>query len=91
MSELNHALIDALFLVAQEEESTASLERIRNAAFQKLEKGEVKSLVSTSLNGKSYSYNLARPADELFAAVSLAIRKYNRGLITSTEVDFSNI
>ena len=91
MSDINYSLVDAFYLIAEEEESTASLEVIRNAAFQKLQAGETKSLVSTSLNGKSFSYNVSQSADVLFTAISLAIRKYNRGVVASTEVDFSSI
>lgn len=91
MSDINHALVDAFYLIAEEEGDTASLETIRNAAFQKLQGGEAKALVSTSVNGKSFSYNISQPAEILFATVSAAIRKYNRGLVTATEVDFSSI
>jgi hypothetical protein len=90
-NEINHTLVDAFLLIAEEEGNTLSLEAIANAAFAKLANGESKSLVSTSLNGKSFSYNVSKPADELFAAVSLAIRKFNRGLLRVSTVDFSQL
>lgn len=88
---LNYELADAFLLIIQEEESTESIETLRNTAFAKLQNGEGKTLVSSSLNGKSFSYQVHSSATEVFAASSFAIRKYNRGLIRSTETDFSKI
>jgi hypothetical protein len=90
-TEVNFPLVEAFYDICVEEGNTTSIEAIRNAAFQKLGCGEAKSLVSTSLNGKSFSYNISQPAEALFAAASLAIRRFNRGFITVTYSDLSGI
>jgi len=81
----------ALYQIAIEEGNTQSLEAIRNLALSKIAKGEVKSLVSSSLNSKSFNFNISKAADVLFTEVSWAIRKFNLGTITATEFDFSNL
>lgn len=53
--------------------------------------GEVKSLINSSLNSKSFSFNISLPADKLFAEVSQAIRAYNTGLVTAIQFDFSRL
>jgi hypothetical protein len=79
----------ACLQIAYEEGNTTSLEKIRNQAFAKLQAGEVKSLITTTLNGKSATYNLAMPADKMFAEMSWAIRAFNKGVITNTTFDFT--
>lgn len=79
----------ALLQIAREEGNTLSLESIRNAAFQKLQTGETKSLVSTSVNSKSFTYSISKAADVLFAEVSWAIDTFNNGIVTGTTFDFS--
>lgn len=74
--------------IAREEGNTTSLEEIRNQAFAKLATGEVKSLITTTLNGKSATFTLSKPADALFAEVSWAIKAFNRGIVTNTTFDF---
>jgi hypothetical protein len=92
MADLDFNLVDAFLLICEEEGSSASIEAIRrNAAFEKISSGEIRSLVSSSLNGKSFNYNLSATADIVFNAASRAIRIYNRGIIKATEVDFSGI
>ena len=81
------ALVYALLEIANEEGNTASLETIRNAAFAKMQCGEAKTLITSSLNGKSFSYSLSKPADVLFTEVTQAIRLYNNGIITTTTFD----
>jgi hypothetical protein len=81
----------ALYTICVEEQSTTSIEDLRNAALAKMASGEVKSLVSSSLNGKSFSFQISKPADELFIAATQAIRAYNNGIITATQLDFTNI
>jgi hypothetical protein len=61
MSPFARALLD----IAKEEGNTLSLETIRNAAYQKLAAGNVKALISTSVNSKSFTYNVSMPANEL--------------------------
>jgi hypothetical protein len=78
-----------LLQICQEESSTASVEAIRNKAFEKLAVGEMKSLISSTVNGKSFNFNISMAADELFSQASEAIRLYNSGIIRSTEPDFS--
>lgn len=81
----------ALLQIAQEEGSTVTLEEMRNAALAKLAAGELKSLVSSTVNGKSFSFQINKPADILFQEASQAIKLYNQGVVTATEVDFSCI
>jgi len=81
----------ALYDICLEEGDTASIESIRNLAFQKIQKGEVKSIVSSSINGKSVNFNVSQPADKLFADASLAIRLFNKGRVVVTQLDFSHI
>ena len=80
---------EALYQIALEEGNTLTLEGIRNSALQMLQSGETKSLVSTTVNSKSFSFHISKPADVLFAEVSWAIRKFNNGIITGTIFDFS--
>lgn len=87
----SNSFVLALYQIAKEEGSTESLEAIRNLAFAKIAAGEVKTLVNSSLNGKSYSLNVSKAADVLFAEVSEAIRMFNTGRVTSTSPDFSQI
>lgn len=84
-------LAQALYIICQEENSTTSVELIRNKAFEKLQSGEVKSIVSSSLNGKAFSVNVSKPADVLFTEATWAIRMFNRGIVTASEIDFSGI
>jgi len=84
-----NSFVLALFQIATEEGNTQSIELLRNAAFQKLQTGETKSLVTSSLNSKSFSYNVSKPADELFAEASQAIRLYNSGTLTATQFDWT--
>ena len=84
-------LADALYTICCEEGSTATVEALRNLAFQKLQTGEVKTIVSSSINGKSANWNVSQPADKLFSDASLAIRLFNQGRNVVTQVDFSHI
>jgi len=70
----------AVLEIANEEGSTVSLEAIRNKAFAKLQSGEAKTLITSSLNGKSFSYLISKPADALFTEVTQTIRgKWGKG------------
>lgn len=82
---------EALLVICNEENSTATVEAIRNAALSKIMTGEAKSLISSSINGKSFSFNISKPADQLFAEASQAIIAYRGGRFTATEADFSLI
>ena len=82
---------EALHLICVEEESTATVETIRNKALQKLLAGEAKSLVSSSVNGKSFSFSISKPADAMFAEASAAIAAYRGERINATQADFSGI
>ena len=81
----------ALFCICQEENSTTSVEQIRNAALAKLATGEVTTLVNTSLNGKSFSVNVSKSADVLFTDATAAIKAFNGGTIKASQIDFSGI
>ena len=81
----------ALYQICLEENSTTSVELIRNAAFAKLATGEVTTLVNTSLNGKSFSVNVSKPADVLFTDAGAAIAQFNGRVLKASEVDFSGI
>lgn len=84
-----NAFAQALYDICLEEQSTATIEAMRNAALAKIAAGEVKSLVSSSLNGKSFSSNVSLPADKVFENAAWAIREYNRGNITVTVNDMT--
>jgi hypothetical protein len=90
-SSLNLPLAEAFYTLCTEEQSTASIEALRNKAFAKLAAGEGKSLISSTLNGKSLSYQISTSATELFTAATYAIKRYNQGQITVIETDFSGI
>jgi hypothetical protein len=81
----------ALYDICLEEESTASVEAIRNSALSKVAGGEVKTLISSSLNSKSFNFNVSLPADKVLEASSWAIREYNRGTVTAIQFDFSRL
>jgi hypothetical protein len=85
------ALILGFVQIMEEEGNSSSIEAIRNLALAKLATGEVKTLVSSSVNSKSFSFQVSMPAEELFGAVSEAIRRFNSGVIGSTEIDFSGV
>jgi hypothetical protein len=79
----------ACLQICHEEGNSLSIQRIRNEALQKLMSGEVKSLVTTTLNGKSATFTVPMSPDKVFAETSWAIRAYDRGVITNTTFDFS--
>jgi len=78
----------ALLEIANEEGNTATLEGIRNNALKKILAGEVKTLITSSLNGKNFSYSVSKAADVTFTESSQAIRLYNKGIITNTTFDW---
>ena len=82
------SFVYALLEIANEEGDTATLEGIRNNALKRILGGEVKTLVTSSLNGKSFSYNVSLSADLTFTQASQAIRLYNNGIITNTTFDW---
>lgn len=84
-------IAEALYQICLEENSTSTIESIRNAALSKILGGEAKSLVSSSINGKSFSFSISKPADVLFAEASQAIIAFRGGRYTATEADFSQI
>jgi hypothetical protein len=84
-------LASALYQICLEEGNTSSIEAIRNLALQKIQAGEVKTIVSSSINGKSVNFNVSQPADKLFAEASIAIRLFNNGRVTVTQVDFTRV
>jgi len=53
-------LTSVLYDICPEEGDTASIEFVRNLASQKIQKGEVKSIVSSSINGKSVNFNVSQ-------------------------------
>ena len=87
----SEAIIAGFVSIMEEDGSSSAIEAIRNKAFAKLTSGEAKTLVSTSLNSKSFSYNVSMPAEELFGLAAEAIRKFNSGIVRVTEPDFSGI
>ena len=66
----SNSFVLALYEIAREENSTESLEAIRNQAFAKLASGEAKSLVNSSLNGKSFGFTISKSADGGFEGAS---------------------
>lgn len=88
-----NSFVSALLQICQEEGNTETVESIRNQAFQKLMSGEGSALISSSLNGKSFSKQMFKTADVMFSETSEAIRIFNNGgaPIRNTTVDFSGI
>ncbi len=84
-------IAEAFYNICLEEGNSSTVETIRNAALNKIMGGEAKSLISSSVNGKSFSFNISKPADQLFAEASQAIIAYRGGRYTATEADFSLI
>jgi len=82
-------LIDAFYQLCEESGNTVEVETIRNNALQKLASGESKTLINSSIGGKSFNYNLSMSAEKLFQVTSAAIRRYNIGNLTMTRPDFS--
>ena len=87
----SNSFVSALYQIATEEGNTETLEAIRNLALAKISAGEVKTLINSSLNSKSYSFSVSKPADVLFQEVSEAIRLYNNGIIETTSFNFSMV
>jgi hypothetical protein len=85
-----NAFVTALLEICEEEGNTVTVESIRNKALEKLAAGELKSLVSSTINGKAFNFQINLPAHELFSQASEAIRLFNRGINRSTEMDFSS-
>ena len=81
----------ALLEICNEEGNTASVEVLRNNAFNLMQAGQITTLVTSTLNGKTHSVQVNRPADEVFIAATKAIRLFNTGIITSTQFDFTFI
>jgi hypothetical protein len=88
MAEFNAPLSEAFYLICCEEQSTASIEAIRNKALAKIAEGEGKTLISSSLNGKAGAYQVSTPASDVFVAASHAIRRFNSGQVTVIETSF---
>jgi len=84
-------IAEALYNLAVEEGNTVTLEAIRNAALNKIMGGEAKSLVSSSVNGKSFSFSISKPADQIFSEASQAIIAFRGGRSSSGQPDFSGI
>ena len=82
---------EALYQICIEEGSTFTIELIRNKALAKLADGESTSLIATTVNGKSFSFRINKPADVLFQEATDAIQAYNVGIITASEIDFTSI
>lgn len=87
------SFVSALYQICVEEESTATVEALRNKALEKIANGggEVKTLVSSSIQGKSFSFNISKSADVLFADCSEAVGLYRNGAQQFTVIDFSGI
>ena len=83
------AFATALYDIAVEEGNTQTIEALRNKALQKISDGLGHAVIATAVNGKSVSFSISKPADQLFAEASYAIKKFNVGIITSTSFDFT--
>ena len=81
--------VQALVSLCEEDGNSSVVEGLRNAALSKMAGGDTKSLISSSVNGKSFSFHVSKAADVLFAEASQALRIYHNGSNTSTEFDFS--
>lgn len=86
-----NALAKSFLDICYEENSTVTIEEIRNNALSKLSKGELLTFTSSSLNGKSSTKTVSLSADKVLEAASWAIREFNRGTITAVSFDFSRL
>jgi hypothetical protein len=85
------AFAQALLDICNEENSTVSVEELRNTALATLSTGNASTLISTTLNSKSFNFQVSKAADVLFAEASWAITMFNKGILTSQDMDFSFI
>lgn len=82
---------EAFFQICVEEGNTSTIETIRNAALTKIMSGEARSLIASSVNSKSFNFQISKPADEIFAEASQAIIAYRGDRYASGQPDFSGI
>ena len=87
MSPLAQAFLD----ICNEEGNTTTIEGLRNKALEQLATGNVTTLVSSTINGKSFNFQVSLAADKLFAEASWCIAQYNKGIIVASEFDFTGI
>ena len=88
---MNRELSTAFYQICLEEESTATIEILRNDALAQVKAGSVKVLTSTSINGKSLGFTVSASPIEILTAASWAIRQYNGQVIEATAPNFSGI
>ncbi len=84
-------LANAFYAICLEEQSTATIEILRNDALAQVKNGSVKTLTSTSINGKSLGFAVNSSPTDILIAASTAIRRYNGQVIQATAPDFSRI
>ncbi len=82
-------LANAFYAICLEEQSTGTIEVLRNDALAQVKNGSVKTLTSTSVNGKSLGFAVASSATDILIAAGQAIRRYNGQLIQATAPNFS--
>jgi hypothetical protein len=85
------ALAEALYLICEEDGDTSVVESIRNKALEKIVGGEAKSLLSSTVNSKSFTFSISKPADKIFEEASQAIMAFRGTRYTASEVDFSGL
>ncbi len=85
------AFINALVEYAEQIDDVTPLETQRDALWTRMLAGEGKTLINTSVNGKSFGFFMQVTVEDQFAAFVQAIKIYNAGAGSSpmTFIDFS--
>lgn len=88
---MNRELCTAFYQICLEEQSTATIEILRNDALAQVKYGSVKVITSTSVNGKSLGFSVSATPIDIITAATWAIRRYEGTLIQATAPDFSGL
>ena len=76
---------------AKGETVTTQIETELDALFARVQAGKGKDMVTSTLNGKSFGFQVNMTVEEKFTAYAQAFRELSGGKITRTYGDFSGI
>jgi hypothetical protein len=87
-----YGFVQALVYYAEQLDSIDDLEAWRDELYDKIRNGDGKTLINSSVNGKSFGWDVASSltVQDTFYAVVNAIQEFN-GKITTTYADFSGL
>lgn len=86
--------VQALVTYAEVAGGTQELKNEFETLFTRIKSGEGSAIVSTSVNGKSFGYEVTVTVEELFSAYGEALRQLNddaSGQVVCTYADFSRL